>query len=64
MEGGIVKVSSEGKRREEVVKFEFGDPETRKADFTKPVSRRFVRIESTKNAGDGKSLAITEVELW
>lgn len=68
MEGGIVKVSSDGKQWEEAGRFQFGnlinDPTTRKINFTKPVSGRFVRVESTKIANDGKSLAIAEIEIF
>lgn len=68
LESGIIKVSSDGTTWQEAGEFEFGnlinDPTTRQFIFKKPFNARYVRVESTKIAGNSQSLAIAEIEFF
>ena len=67
MAKGILKVSDDGKNWKAVESFEFGnlinDPTKRYHYFKKPVSARYVRIEATEIAANGKVVAIAELDL-
>lgn len=67
MAKGILKVSDDGKNWKGVESFEFGnlinDPTKRYHYFKKPVSARYVRIEATEIAANGKVVAIAELDL-
>lgn len=68
MAKGIVKVSDDGKSWKEVESFEFGnlinDPSKRFHYFKQPVSTRYVRIEATEIAANGKVVAVAELDLF
>lgn len=68
LEKGRIKVSEDGKVWKELEIFEFGnlinDPSTRTHRFAKEVKARYVRIESIHIAGDGKTLAIAELDFF
>lgn len=68
MEKGLIQVSNDGSQWQTVQHFEFGnlinDPSHRTFYFNQPVNGRFVRIEATAIAGEGKSVAIAEIELY
>ena len=67
MAQGILQVSVDGERWNTVESFVFGnlinDPTPRSHHFTQPVTTRYIRIEATGVAGDGKSLAIGELDF-
>ena len=67
MAEGMLQVSMDGERWETVETFLFGnlinDPTPRTHRFTQPVTTRYIRIEATAIAGDGKSLAIGELDF-
>lgn len=67
MAKGVLKVSDDGKNWKAVESFEFGnlinDPTKRYHYFKKPVSARYVRIEATEIAANGKVVAIAELDL-
>ena len=68
MESGIFKIGDDGKTWNEVESFTFGnlinDPAKRYHYFNKPVKARFICIEATQIAGDGKELSIAELDLF
>lgn len=68
IEQGIIKVSDDGKSWKEAENFEFGnlinDPSPRTHYFKKPISARFVRIESKTIAGGKKQAAIAELDFF
>lgn len=68
LEGGVIKISSNGTTWEEAEPFQLGnlinDPSRRQIFFKKSFNARFVRIESTAIAGNDKSLAIAEIEFF
>lgn len=67
MAKGTIKVSDDGKNWKEVENFEFGnlinDPTKRSHFFKKPVSTRYIRVEATEIAANGKVVAIAELDL-
>ncbi len=67
IEKGTIKISPKGMTWTVVKDFEFGnlinDPTTRIHYFAKPVETRYIRIESKKIAGNGKSAAIAEIDF-
>ena len=67
MAQGILQVSVDGEQWETVESFVFGnlinDPTPRSHQFHQPVTTRYIRIEATGIAGDGKSLAIGELDF-
>ncbi len=67
MAKGVIKVSDDGKKWKEVESFEFGnlinDPTKRYHFFKKPVSARYIRMEATGIAANGKTVAIAELDL-
>ncbi len=68
IEQGVIKVSNNGKKWTTVEDFEFGnlinDPVTRRHYFKKPITARYIGIESKVIAGGKKSAAIAELELY
>lgn len=67
MAKGVIKVSDDGKNWKEAERFEFGnlinDPTKRYHYFKNPVTTRYVRIEATEIATNGKVVAIAELDL-
>lgn len=67
MAKGVIKVSDDGKNWKEAERFEFGnlinDPTKRYHYFKNPVTTRYVRIEATEIAANGKVVAIAELDL-
>lgn len=67
MERGNVQVSADGKNWRTMETFEFGnlinDPTPRTHPFVHPVTTRYIRIETTTVAGNGKSVAIAELDF-
>jgi len=67
IEKGTIKTSTNGYSWKEVEDFEFGnlinDPTKRKHYFKKPLSTRYVRIESTVITGGKNSAAIAEIDF-
>lgn len=67
MAKGVIKVSDDGKNWKEAERFEFGnlinDPTKRYHYFKNPVTARYVRIEATEIAANGKVVAIAELDL-
>lgn len=65
---GTIQVSDDGKNWKDSRAFQFGnlvnDPTSRQHLFTGPLKGRFVKIESTRIEGTGKSLAIAEIEFF
>jgi alpha-L-fucosidase len=68
LEKGIIKVSIDGTSWQDAEAFEFGnlinDPTPRKLMFKKPVTAKYVRIESAVIAGGDTTLAIAELEFF
>lgn len=68
LEKGRIKVSEDGKVWKDLETFEFGnlinDPSTRTHRFSRAVKTRYVRVESIYIAGDGKTLAIAELDFF
>ncbi|MEA4916721.1 alpha-L-fucosidase [Proteiniphilum sp.] len=67
MAGGNIQVSADGKNWKTVETFEFGnlinDPTPRTHQFAKPVTTRYIRLQSAAVAGNGKSIAIAELDF-
>ncbi len=67
MTKGNVQVSADGKNWKTVETFEFGnlinDPTPRTYQFTNPVTSRYIRVQATGIAGNGKSVAIAELDF-
>lgn len=67
MTKGNVQVSADGKNWKTVETFEFGnlinDPTPRTYQFANPVTTRYIRVQATGIAGDGKSVAIAELDF-
>lgn len=67
MAKGVLKISDDGKNWKEVEAFEFGnlinDPSKRYHYFKSPVTARYVRIEATEIAANGKVVAVAEFDL-
>lgn len=67
MAGGNIQVSSDGKNWRTVETFEFGnlinDPTPRTYQFSKPVITRYIRVQATDIAGNGRSAAIAELDF-
>lgn len=67
MAKGVIKVSDDGKNWKEAERFEFGnlinDPTKRYHYFKNPVTTRYVRIEATEIAANGKVVTIAELDL-
>lgn len=65
---GRLKVSQDGKQWTEVAGFEFGnlinDPTKRYYYFTKEIAARYVKIEPTEIAGEDRTVAIAELDLF
>lgn len=68
MAKGNIQVSNDGKNWKQAETFEFGnlinDPTKRFHYFKKPLTTRFVRIEATEIAANGKVAAIAEIDLF
>lgn len=68
MAKGIVKISDDGKTWKELETFEFGnlinDPVKRYHYFKKAGKVRYIRIESTETAADGKDIAVAELDFF
>lgn len=68
MQKGIVQYSDDGKDWKDVGVFEFGnlvnDPSPRTYRFHKTISTQYIRIKATEIAGDGKSVAIAELDFF
>lgn len=68
MAKGNILVSADGKDWQEIEEFEFGnlinDPTKRYHYFKNAVKTRYVRIEATEIAADGKATAIAEIDLF
>lgn len=68
MEKGVVRSSTDGKTWTIVSSFEFGnlinDPAKRRHNFSKPVSAKYITIESKEIAGKGNVLAIAELDFF
>lgn len=67
IEEGTIQVSGDGRNWKTVDTFEFGnlinDPTPRTYHFANPVTTRYIRIQATGIAGDGKSAAIAELDF-
>ena len=67
MAKGVIKVSDDGKNWKEVESFEFGnlinDPSKRYHYFKQPVSARYIRVEATEIAANGKVVSVAEFDL-
>lgn len=67
MAKGVIKISNDGKKWQEVEKFEFGnlinDPTKRTHRFTRSLMTRYIRVESTEIAAEGNSLAVAELDF-
>lgn len=67
MAKGVVKVSNDGRNWTTVETFEFGnlinDPTKRYHYFKQPVSAQYLRIEVTELAGNGKQVAVAEIDV-
>ena len=68
MAKGVIKVSQNGRNWQSVESFDFGnlinDPSKRYHRFNKAVKGRYVRIETSEIANNGKSIAIAEIDLF
>lgn len=68
MQSGAISVSRDGTHWEDTESFEFGnlinDPSTRTYRFKSVKNARFVKIASAVVAGNGKSLAIAELDFF
>ena len=68
MAKGIIQVSADGKIWQDASQFDFGnlvnDPSTRNHYFKNPTSARYIRIAASEIAGNGKSLAIAELDFF
>lgn len=68
MAKGIFQISSDGKTWQTVDQFEFGnlvnDPSTRNHYFKREAATRYIRIEATEIAANGKSLTIAELDFF
>ncbi len=67
MAKGKIQVSADGKNWKTVETFEFGnlinDPTPRTHQFDNPVTTRYIRIQATGIAGEGRSVAIAELDF-
>lgn len=67
MAKGIIQISDDGKNWNDVETFQFGnlinDPSRRTHHFSQVIKTRYIRVEATEIAGDGKSLAIAELDF-
>lgn len=67
MERGNIQVSNDGKNWKTVETFGFGnlinDPTPRTHPFTNPVTTRYIRIQATGIAGNGRSVTIAELDF-
>jgi alpha-L-fucosidase len=67
MAKGNVQVSNDGRNWKTVETFEFGnlinDPTPRTHQFANPVTTRYIRVQATGIAGNGKSVAIAELDF-
>jgi alpha-L-fucosidase len=67
MERGIIQISNDGQTWQTVETFEFGnlinDPTSRTHHFTQPITARYIRVEATAIAANGKSLAVAELDF-
>lgn len=67
MAKGIVQISDDGNNWKDVESFQFGnlinDPGKRTHYFKQPVKARVVRIVATEIAGNGKSVAVAELDF-
>lgn len=68
LEKGIFRISEDGKTWKNVETFEFGnlinDPTKRTHYLKNPVKTRYIRIEATSIAANGKVLSIAELDLF
>jgi len=68
IEKGVIKISNNGKNWQKLEEFNFGnlinDPSTRKHNFKKPVSTRYIRIESIVIAGGKNTATIAELDFF
>lgn len=68
LEKGIFQVSSDGKTWKDAETFEFGnlinDPAKRTHYLKNPVKTRYIRIEATSIAANGKVLSMAELDLF
>ncbi len=68
MEKGIIQASADGQTWTTISNFEFGnlinDPTKRRHNFSKPVSAKYLKIESKEIAGKGNALAIAELDFF
>lgn len=68
LEKGLFRISDDGKTWKNVETFEFGnlinDPTKRTHYFKNPVKARYIRIEATSIAANGKVLSIAELDLF
>lgn len=68
MAKGIIKISDDGKNWNKVENFEFGnlinDPTKRYHHFKNPVTARYIRMEATEIAANGKVVAIAELDIF
>lgn len=66
--GKIIKVNANDKNWKEIESFEFGnlinDPVKRFHYFKKPRKARYIIIQATEIAGDGKAAAIAEIDFF
>ena len=67
MERGNIQVSADGKSWKTVETFAFGnlinDPTPRTHAFSHPVTTRYIRVQATAIAGNGRSVAIAELDF-
>ncbi|MDR2815244.1 MAG: alpha-L-fucosidase [Proteiniphilum sp.] len=67
MARGIIQVSADGKNWKTVETFEFGNlinnPTPRSHRFANPVTTRYVRVEATGIAENGRSVTISELDF-
>lgn len=67
IEEGTISISSNGKNWKKVEDFKFGnlinDPTQRRHDFKKPITTKYIKIESKAIAGGGKVAAIAELDF-
>ncbi|MDE5677273.1 MAG: alpha-L-fucosidase [Phocaeicola sp.] len=68
MAKGNIQVSTDGKNWQKIEEFEFGnlinDPTKRFHYFNKEVKTRYIRIEATEIAANGKIVSIAEIDLF
>tara|TARA_R110002049_G_scaffold33535_20_gene110469 strand:+ start:1544 stop:3787 length:2244 start_codon:yes stop_codon:yes gene_type:complete len=68
LERGVLKISTNGTSWKTVESFEFGnlinDPTKRTHKFKRPITTRYIRIESKVIAGGGKTASIAELDFF